>query len=772
MKASEPETPAARQKPREPSPDVREGAGPVPAGFPAVAAAGGAAGLPRGPGAVSTLVRMQRTMGNAAVQRLLVQRAGAVGAAGGPVPEEVERGISAARGGGAGLGAAVRADMEAAFGSDFSGVRVHADARADALSRSLSARAFTTGSDVFFRAGEFSPGSLGGRRLLAHELTHVLQQPASPARRALEVGPADDAFEREADRAADAVASGAPVATSTGAAGVQRFEAPVHESLDRSGTATNSGQAGRLEVEESSAVYFGNWQRDINQFFVPIARSLFGDDVIFSLVSYMAAKKFGRYMSPGEFGYYIPAEHIDNPAGLTDADDVLPAQPTIAGETTDTGRPAALDTPQESVEPSGTVGGAPLFSVDTAGVMAFIRRTNFHVERRLDLAAAGGRTPTGMMHFGAALHAIEDLFAHSNWVEIAVSKLLADNPSLLPDLQGEDRRAFTFSTTVDVGGGRRRPVLTTGSFTGTDTQLSAGSEVVKFMSEPLRDPPTRREEEAQRRFITLLLRDFDRRMRTSPQLRGTVRSALIEAGVPDWMANVLLQVPLADVYNLQFPIPVPDWLRIPIQRAIRGVISSRVLQPAAQELRASALQARVADTSLVQVLRDSQRVATGNFTPADIQRERTLATVAQRTGQQQGTVDEILARRLQDARVVAGRHAAALQATPEAVVAGPSHSQISKDHPNSPFFGLAFTMAQEAVGRMRDRMLAVWNEGGPTRPFDFGWNSWPPAGERGGRARDLYHEQRPTRHAPGVRSLQRGDAIVAGGGEGAPYDLA
>jgi hypothetical protein len=167
------------------------------------------------------LARMQRTLGNGQLWRMLARRSPA-----GPVSGEVAGSISAARGGGAGLGDTVRRDMETAFGADFRGVRVHTDARADTLSRSLGARAFATGSDLFFRSGEFSPGSPDGRKLLAHELTHVVQQggTAAPLQRALEVGPPDDVYEREADAAARAVAAGERVAVAgAGTAGlVQR----------------------------------------------------------------------------------------------------------------------------------------------------------------------------------------------------------------------------------------------------------------------------------------------------------------------------------------------------------------------------------------------------------------------------------------------------------------------------------------------------------------------------------------------------------------------
>ena len=71
--------------------------------------------------------------------------------------------------------------MEQRLGADFDGVRLHTDARADRLSRSLQAQAFTTGNDIFFRRGGYAPGSATGRHVLAHELAHVAQQRRSPA---------------------------------------------------------------------------------------------------------------------------------------------------------------------------------------------------------------------------------------------------------------------------------------------------------------------------------------------------------------------------------------------------------------------------------------------------------------------------------------------------------------------------------------------------------------------------------------------------------------
>src|SRR5690348_9227267 len=80
------------------------------------------------------------------------------------------------RGPGQPLEPAVREQMEPRFGYDFSRLRVHTDAEAAEAARALRARAFTVGDDIVFGCGEYAPGTLRGRHLLAHELTHVLQQ--------------------------------------------------------------------------------------------------------------------------------------------------------------------------------------------------------------------------------------------------------------------------------------------------------------------------------------------------------------------------------------------------------------------------------------------------------------------------------------------------------------------------------------------------------------------------------------------------------------------
>ncbi len=100
----------------------------------------------------------------------------ASGAKGGEVADSVAQAIRGRRGGGRPLPPAARRFFESRFGTGFAGVRVHADETAARLASAIGARAFTYGQDIFFGTGEFAPDRPAGRHLLAHELTHVLQQ--------------------------------------------------------------------------------------------------------------------------------------------------------------------------------------------------------------------------------------------------------------------------------------------------------------------------------------------------------------------------------------------------------------------------------------------------------------------------------------------------------------------------------------------------------------------------------------------------------------------
>ncbi|MFJ4790895.1 DUF4157 domain-containing protein [Streptomyces sp. NPDC088794] len=102
------------------------------------------------------------------------------GAAGGVADSSVSQAVTRVGGAGREVPAGVRKRMERVSGADFSDVRVHVNAGADRLNDALGSRAFTVGSDVFVRRSEYRPGSARGDALLAHELTHTVQQGGAP----------------------------------------------------------------------------------------------------------------------------------------------------------------------------------------------------------------------------------------------------------------------------------------------------------------------------------------------------------------------------------------------------------------------------------------------------------------------------------------------------------------------------------------------------------------------------------------------------------------
>jgi hypothetical protein len=118
----------------------------------------------------------------------------------------------------------VRQTMEARFGADLSLVRVHADGAAAQSAEALEANAYTRGREIYFAAGTYAPRTPDGQRLLAHELTHVLQhQMSGSSATSGELSQPSDASEREADHVAEAVTQGRPApAVVTASAGIHR----------------------------------------------------------------------------------------------------------------------------------------------------------------------------------------------------------------------------------------------------------------------------------------------------------------------------------------------------------------------------------------------------------------------------------------------------------------------------------------------------------------------------------------------------------------------
>lgn len=90
--------------------------------------------------------------------------------------DSVSSGIQSSKGGGKSMDSSTKSYMENRFGSDFSSINIHTGHKANHLNQLINARAFTVGNDIFFNKGEYQPNSSRGKYLLAHELTHTVQQ--------------------------------------------------------------------------------------------------------------------------------------------------------------------------------------------------------------------------------------------------------------------------------------------------------------------------------------------------------------------------------------------------------------------------------------------------------------------------------------------------------------------------------------------------------------------------------------------------------------------
>jgi Domain of unknown function (DUF4157) len=148
----------------------------------------------------SPLTRIAAAVGNRGFARTVARMRDGEGIlSGGVVHPDVQAAIAAARGRGQPAGPTVTGNVGAALGDSLADVRVHTDGGAAALARSVSARAFTVGSDIFFAPGEYQPATRPGRELLTHELVHVVQQRGAPPAGPLTVSQPGDALEREAE---------------------------------------------------------------------------------------------------------------------------------------------------------------------------------------------------------------------------------------------------------------------------------------------------------------------------------------------------------------------------------------------------------------------------------------------------------------------------------------------------------------------------------------------------------------------------------------------
>ncbi len=142
--------------------------------------------------------RLAATVGNQAFGAM-IGRVGDGILPNGTAHPDVEAMIARTRGAGSPLAPSTREQAAETLGDSLQDVRIHHDATADGLAQSVSARAFTTGSDIYFSSGEYQPGTSSGDELLTHELAHVVQQRGAPTSGPLTVSEPGDALETEAE---------------------------------------------------------------------------------------------------------------------------------------------------------------------------------------------------------------------------------------------------------------------------------------------------------------------------------------------------------------------------------------------------------------------------------------------------------------------------------------------------------------------------------------------------------------------------------------------
>ena len=198
------------------------------------------------------LVGLQRAAGNSAASTLIEEERS-------PVHDVITSG-------GTPLPVDVRTDMEGRFGQDFGDVRVHNDGSAHESAKSVNAQAYTVGSNIVFQRDKYDPASDAGRHMIAHELTHVVQQRSGPvdgtdAGGGVKISDPSDRFERDAVANADRLMSTPAAAAAPshdvqrladgGSSTVQRQDAPAEE--EEEATAQTFVQRQEDEAEEESA---------------------------------------------------------------------------------------------------------------------------------------------------------------------------------------------------------------------------------------------------------------------------------------------------------------------------------------------------------------------------------------------------------------------------------------------------------------------------------------------------------------------------------------
>lgn len=263
----------------------------------------------------------------------------------------------------------------------------------------------------------------------------------------------------------------------------------------------NTGEAGHEGIENDAlwplirnrdriaAIYFGNWQRDMSQMIVPFFGTLprrLGRllcDVTFEVIDVLAEAKFGRRLDRQRFGTYRWEEHIDNPRGFGVAIDPQSCRPRVT---------KAEDRPEDPP------GRALLFfwCEGPGAIPNYILASRAYVRQQLALSMHfGPRDPQhrGYERFGNAMHTVEDFYAHSNFIELALNRLRGS---------GDPKTGWYAGSRQSVKDSLGRYRLTTGVFLLTDTLVS----LQKLLLHHLERPPGAKPSDLGQKVIRVLVR--------------------------------------------------------------------------------------------------------------------------------------------------------------------------------------------------------------------------------------------------------------------------
>jgi hypothetical protein len=219
-----------------------------------------------------------------------------------------------------------------------------------------------------------------------------------------------------------------------------------------------------IGVPRAREVYFGNWCRDLSQLIAPMSVDVLGggavalNQLLYDLVATLGEAKFGRRATPVELGTYRWEEHADNPREYGIAVD--PRTWRQVGRPPGGGRRRLEEEPEPPPQGRASV---TAWTDAGDGIPVYLHRARAYALRQLTEALRAGPTRRGRELFGNAMHTVEDFYAHSNFVDLAVVRLTGSDAPMTG--VRKDNRAPVLDA-------RGRLRLTTGVFLKHDTVVS------------------------------------------------------------------------------------------------------------------------------------------------------------------------------------------------------------------------------------------------------------------------------------------------------------